>query len=137
MFLLAPTPRAPFLLSRPPPPWRPALSLVVLLALTQGCAWCPPSLPGACCSTFDASYAGNRAPVGIFIHAASPLADPSHAEGLHAFLDYALAKPGVWAVTISGTCWQQGNGCCGKGVSLVVGWVWDRQRVGHARSLAW
>lgn len=50
---------------------------------------------------FDERYDGNRAPLGIFLHAAWLLADPTRADRLNQFLEYAMSKENVFLVTVS------------------------------------
>ena len=45
--------------------------------------------------------AGNRAPLGIYIHAAWLIADPTRLDQLENFIRYALAKDNVVFATIS------------------------------------
>ena len=49
--------------------------------------------------------AGNRAPIGIFIHAAWLIADPTREDQLSAFIQYALGKDNVVFATISEVGW--------------------------------
>ncbi len=49
-------------------------------------------------NNFDLRYAGNRAPIGVFLHPGW-LSEDSHADALNDFLTWALAKEGVWVVT--------------------------------------
>lgn len=49
---------------------------------------------------FDAAYTGNRGPMEISIHTPF-MQDAQFAADTSKFLEYALAKPDVWAVTIS------------------------------------
>lgn len=49
---------------------------------------------------FDRSYYGNRAPVGVFIHAAW-LMDPARADGLSRFIEYALSHDDVYFGTMT------------------------------------
>ncbi|PRW32547.1 polysaccharide deacetylase isoform A [Chlorella sorokiniana] len=50
-------------------------------------------------ANFDAAYAGNRAPLPIFVH--EPwLQEGSNLAGLKQFVDYALKKPDVYLVTM-------------------------------------
>lgn len=50
---------------------------------------------------FDQRYNGNRAPMGIFIHAAWLIADPTRADKLNQFLEYAMTKENVFLVTVN------------------------------------
>ncbi|EFN50750.1 hypothetical protein CHLNCDRAFT_59447 [Chlorella variabilis] len=50
---------------------------------------------------FDKRYNGNRAPLGIYIHAAWIIADPARAEMVNQFLEYAMTQPNVFLVTAS------------------------------------
>lgn len=59
-----------------------------------------PLLPPAPRSAFDAAYNGNRGPVEISIHTPF-LQDPQFAADTRRFLQYALAQPDVWALTVS------------------------------------
>lgn len=68
---------------------------------------------------FEASYRGNRAPVGLFLHSQMLTRFPQHQAQLNAFLEWALAQPHVWAVTVSEVSWEGGMemGCSsGAGV---------------------
>lgn len=47
---------------------------------------------------FDRNYNGNRAPLGVYIHAAW-LMNPTRNAAMHSFIQYALSKPDVWFVT--------------------------------------
>ncbi|PRW61614.1 chitin [Chlorella sorokiniana] len=49
---------------------------------------------------FDRSYYGNKAPVGVYIHAAW-LMDPSRADGMNRFIEYAMGHDNVWFATMS------------------------------------
>ena len=49
----------------------------------------------------ERSYAGNRAPLGLFLHAEMLARWPAHQAQLRAFLRWALAREHVWAVTVS------------------------------------
>ncbi|KAL4438527.1 hypothetical protein ABPG77_000175 [Micractinium sp. CCAP 211/92] len=50
---------------------------------------------------FDQRYSGNRAPLGIYLHAAWLIADGSRADRLNAFLEYAMSHDNVFLVTVS------------------------------------
>lgn len=50
---------------------------------------------------FDERYNGNRAPLGIYLHAAWLIADGSRADRLNAFLEYAMTHDNVFLVTVS------------------------------------
>ncbi|GAB4813456.1 hypothetical protein N2152v2_000502 [Parachlorella kessleri] len=50
---------------------------------------------------FDRRYNGNRAPVGIFIHAAWLIAEPEHSGQINAFIDYAMSHDNVYLATIT------------------------------------
>ncbi|KAL4424144.1 hypothetical protein ABPG75_001445 [Micractinium tetrahymenae] len=50
---------------------------------------------------FDERYNGNRAPLGIYLHAAWLIADGSRADKLNAFLEYAMSHDNVFLVTVS------------------------------------
>ncbi|PSC74458.1 chitin deacetylase-like isoform e [Micractinium conductrix] len=50
---------------------------------------------------FDQRYSGNRAPLGIYLHAAWLIADPSRADRLNEFLAYAVQQPNTFLVTVS------------------------------------
>ncbi|KAI3424258.1 hypothetical protein D9Q98_009612 [Chlorella vulgaris] len=50
---------------------------------------------------FDERYSGNRAPLGIYIHAAWIIADPTRADRLNKFLEYATSQENVFLVTVS------------------------------------
>lgn len=50
-------------------------------------------------NNFDASYSYNRAPVPVFVHQFWITA-PGKLEGLRRFVDYALAKPDVYFITM-------------------------------------
>lgn len=49
---------------------------------------------------FELRYEGNRAPLGIWLHAATWLTEDT-AGGLNDFLEWALQQPDVWVVTLS------------------------------------
>lgn len=49
-------------------------------------------------TNFDRAYTGNRAPFPIYVHA--PWFTPSHVAAAKKFVEYALAKPNVYFVTI-------------------------------------
>lgn len=49
-------------------------------------------------TNFDQAYTGNRAPFPIYVHA--PWFTPSHVASAKKFVEYALAKPNVYFVTI-------------------------------------
>ncbi|PSC74660.1 carbohydrate esterase family 4 [Micractinium conductrix] len=49
---------------------------------------------------FDRSYNGNKAPVGVYIHAAW-LMDPTRAAEMKEFINYALGHENTWFVTMS------------------------------------
>ncbi|KAL4424145.1 hypothetical protein ABPG75_001446 [Micractinium tetrahymenae] len=49
---------------------------------------------------FDRNYNGNRAPVGVYIHAAW-LMDPTRAAAMQQFINYALSFENTWFVTMS------------------------------------
>lgn len=50
---------------------------------------------------FQQHYSGNRAPLGLYLHAGQS-AFPGRPEALRAFLEGALAKPNVWLITMRG-----------------------------------
>jgi peptidoglycan/xylan/chitin deacetylase (PgdA/CDA1 family) len=50
---------------------------------------------------FDQRYNGNRAPLGIFFHAARLIGWPEGMDELNRFIEYAMTKENVWLVTAS------------------------------------
>ncbi len=58
--------------------------------------------------------AGNRAPVGIYIHAAWLMTDPVRAQQLNDFITYALEKENVWFATITQVPHSAGIHTCTK-----------------------
>ncbi|PRW32927.1 peritrophic membrane chitin binding [Chlorella sorokiniana] len=64
---------------------------------------CPPAeqdcLFNLLAAHFDAAYAGNRAPMPLFIHTPH-LANATRLRQYQKFVDYALGKSDVWPVTM-------------------------------------
>ena len=88
----------------------------------------PPTPPHPNCVLVSPpqAYAGNRAPVPIFIHL--PWMDQAkNQEYVAKFMDYALAQPNTW-VSERGRCLCL---CC-VGISQ----VWQRMRAGRQRRQA-
>lgn len=52
-------------------------------------------------NALTARYNGNRAPLGIYLHAATLMANPSMVDDLNTFLTWALNQQNTWVVTMS------------------------------------
>ena len=71
----------------------------------------PHQLPTSCATLCFVT--GNRAPLGIYIHAAWLIADPTRVDQLENFIRYALAKDNVVFATISEVRQlNNGRACC-------------------------
>ena len=61
------------------------------------------------------NYRGNRAPVGLYLHAAGMVGSQALADQYSAFFQYALTLPDVWVVTVSEVRRAGGLGWAGPG----------------------
>ncbi len=79
--------------------------------------------------TFDARYNGNRAPIGLYLHAGQT-AHPGRPEALHAFLTEKLTMPDVWMITMRGLIeWMRNP----VPAPQIAGWFADNCHRGYCR----